>query len=145
MQRVLIVEDQFLIAAQLQAMVESLGHEVVGIATDFESACAQAIALDPDLAFVDINLGSEKSGIDVARYFQDCCKTRVVFTTANRRRLAGEYCGAIGAIDKPFTMSGILSALRFIDIKLTDETVALAKPESLMLSPEYDGRWHALA
>lgn len=59
--RVLIVEDEFLIAMYLEEMLNELGHEVVGQAMRFETAMDLARESDIDFAVLDINLAGKKS------------------------------------------------------------------------------------
>ncbi|MEZ2132547.1 MULTISPECIES: response regulator [unclassified Sinorhizobium] len=59
--RVLIVEDEMLVAMLLEDMLTDLGHAVVGIATRVESALSLIITTAPDLAILDVNLAGEKS------------------------------------------------------------------------------------
>lgn len=109
--RFLIVEDQFLVARQLEMIVEGLGHSVTGIARRTEEACNLASRSEHDVAFIDISLADGSSGLDVADYVIRSCGTPVVFITANRRRLPGDLMGAAAVVEKPFTRSGIVSAL----------------------------------
>ena len=143
--RVLIVEDQFLVAKQLEWIVEEAGHIVVGSAATREEACSLAATGPIDLAFVDVSLGDGSSGLDVAHDLARHTEARVVFATANRRRLPDDYCGAIGVVEKPFTQSGILSALTYVAARMRNGTEPLSKPESLQLSPSYRALWQSAA
>ena len=139
--RILIVEDQFLVAKQLEWIVEEAGHVVVGSAATFDEARSLAAAEAIDLAFVDVSLADGSSGLDVARFLERDGDVRVVFATANRRRLPDDYCGAIGVVEKPFTQSGILSALNYVAARLGQAAEPVSKPESLQLSPSYRALW----
>ena len=94
--RILIVEDHLLIARQLELIAASAGHEIVGTAATSEEACALAQTTDPDIVFLDVSLAGPSSGVDVAGFLAEQSRARVVFTTANRRRLPDDLCGAIG-------------------------------------------------
>jgi CheY-like chemotaxis protein len=80
--RVLIVEDEFLVAWHLQDMLRDLDLVVSGIAADPQSAIDRAIDLDPDLVLMDINLGEGPDGVEVARRIRSHCRAAVVFVTA---------------------------------------------------------------
>lgn len=67
--RILIVEDEPLIAEDLRAMLEELGHQVCGVAVDADGAINKAERECPDLALLDIRLAGEKDGIAVATAF----------------------------------------------------------------------------
>src|SRR6266545_6436179 len=65
--RVLVVEDDFLIAMQTEVALTAAGFEVVGPATTAEEAVALAREAQPALAVMDVRLASTRDGIDAAR------------------------------------------------------------------------------
>lgn len=133
--RILIVEDQFLIAKQVEMIVSAAGHRVVGIASTLGEACRLALAVDPDVAFVDLSLADGVTGPAIGRFIGQECNAKVVYTTANLRRLPEDFAGALGVVEKPFSKNDLLSALGYIATLirggLTPETV----PASLKLAP----------
>ena len=139
--RILIVEDHLLIAKQLELIALSAGHDVVGTAATGDEARALVQTTEPDIVFLDVSLAGPSSGIDVASFITEQCETHVVFTTANRRRLPSDFCGAIGVVEKPFTRAGLLSALRYMAARIRDTRDLLSAPDSLQLSPAYSARW----
>lgn len=64
--RVMIAEDEFLVLMATKSYVESLGHEVVGVATDGEKAVELALEEKPDLVIMDINMPN-LDGIDAIK------------------------------------------------------------------------------
>ena len=66
---VLIVEDELLIAMDLEMAVIALGHRVCGIVASARDAIAQAGAHQPDVTLMDIRLSGDSSGVDAAREF----------------------------------------------------------------------------
>ena len=64
--KVLIIEDEPIIAADLESLVEELGHEVTGNATTHSEAVSMAKATPPGLILCDIQLADNSSGIDAA-------------------------------------------------------------------------------
>jgi YesN/AraC family two-component response regulator len=68
--RILIVEDERLIAQGLWRRVTALGHTVVGLAASGEEAIAQAAALQPDIILMDIGFRGAMDGIDAARHIR---------------------------------------------------------------------------
>ncbi len=68
--RILIVEDEVLIADTLKRYLEKQGHTIVGMAINFEEAQNYLEKHQPDLALLDIRLNGEKTGIDVAHYIR---------------------------------------------------------------------------
>ena len=89
--RVLIIEDESIIALDLENLVAELGHKVVGSAATKDEAVAKARAKKPGLVLADINLGEGGSGIDAVteilrtlRYSGDL-HHRLSRTSADRR------------------------------------------------------------
>ena len=80
--RILIVEDDQIIAADLRLKVQALGHEVIGIAISGEEAIGLAGQLKPDLALMDIQLGTAMNGANAARIIQQRTGASIVFITA---------------------------------------------------------------
>ncbi|WP_243374468.1 response regulator [Microvirga solisilvae] len=112
--RILIVEDEFLIALELESLLQEAGHEVVGIAASSDEAVALGRELSPDLAFVDIHLADGLTGIDVARELSDRHHVTVLFMTANAKRIPEDFAGARGVIAKPYTERGVKEALAYV-------------------------------
>jgi CheY-like chemotaxis protein len=140
--RVLIVEDEALLALHLQECVEEAGHNVVGIAASSREAMELASSASPDLAFVDIHLLDGDTGISVTQQMVHQCETLVVFMTANQKLIPGDFAGAAGVVSKPYTQSGLMSALRFIDGCMATKVASSHPPSSLTLSKNYQERWH---
>jgi DNA-binding NarL/FixJ family response regulator len=79
--RALIVEDEFLIALDLEAAMTGLGYEICGLAPNAEEARSLAMDHQPDVVVVDVYLGA-REGIETARWLRDVCDASVVFVTA---------------------------------------------------------------
>ncbi|TPG49314.1 response regulator [Roseomonas nepalensis] len=98
--RLLVVEDEGLVALEIQAGLELAGHEVVGVAEDVASAGVLARTERPDLALVDVRLARGESGLDVAA---DLAALGVpcLFVTGNCPEGRGQGV-ALGCLHKPF-------------------------------------------
>ena len=79
--RILIVEDEQIIAADLRNHIRRLGHEVVGMAIAGDEAIAMAQEYLPDLVLMDVKLEGEMSGTDAAKAIQERTGAPVVFIT----------------------------------------------------------------
>lgn len=112
--RILIVEDEFLIALELESLLQDAGHDVVGIAASSAEALSLGRELRPDLAFVDIHLADGLTGIDVARRLAGEQDVTVLFMTANAKRIPEDCAGACGVIAKPYTERGVREALAYV-------------------------------
>lgn len=80
--KVLIVEDEVIVAMGLERSLGSFGYDVVGLATKGEDAVRMAGELMPDLALIDINLGDKIDGIDVAERIGENWDIPVVYLTS---------------------------------------------------------------
>ncbi|MBA1155889.1 response regulator [Microvirga mediterraneensis] len=112
--RILIVEDEILIALELESLLQDLGHEVVGMAASSEEALSLGQKLRPDLAFVDVHLADGPTGVDVARSLSANHRVTVLFMTANAKRIPEDFAGARGVIAKPYTERGVREALSYV-------------------------------
>ncbi|MFO1069847.1 MAG: response regulator [Geminicoccaceae bacterium] len=101
--RILIIEDEPIIALDLAGIVARNGHTVVGIATTAAEAVAMAEQESPGLILADIQLADRSSGIDAVRQIRDQMKMPVIFITAfPERLLTGEGPEPTFLITKPF-------------------------------------------
>lgn len=80
--RILIVEDDTIIAWTLEALISEMGHEVVDIAASGERALASAAQFQPDLVMMDINLGRGMNGIEAAEGIRKQQRTHIIFVSA---------------------------------------------------------------
>jgi DNA-binding response OmpR family regulator len=109
--RILIVEDEMLVAMELESILEDLGHEPIGIAPDLASA--EELADQPlDLALVDLNLRDGLTGPQIGERLGSRGVT-VLFVTANPRLLGSGIAGAIGVITKPTDTNLVASAVDY--------------------------------
>ena len=132
--RILIVEDESLIALELESLLQDDGHEPIGVAASAREAAALG-DLEPDLALVDIHLADGPTGIEVARRLRRNGRTVVLFMTANAKRIPEDFAGACGVIAKPYTERGVRNAIRFVARCLATGQAG-QPPDSLKLSPD---------
>jgi CheY-like chemotaxis protein len=101
--RVLIIEDEPIIALDIQELVERCGHSVVGIAATEAEAVAIAEAERPGLVLADINLGAGGDGASAVARILKHLTAPVIFVTAYPERLlTGEALEPAFVITKPF-------------------------------------------
>lgn len=82
MKKVLIVEDEFSIALDLELYLQELGYEVVGIADHYEQALQMIDTEMPEIILMDIHLKGAKTGIEVARATYQKHRIPVIFLSA---------------------------------------------------------------
>jgi len=80
--RALIVEDEILIALDLEDAMSDLGFEVCPLASSDRGARTLAMRDQPDIALVDVCLEGGREGIETARWLRDVYGASVVFVTA---------------------------------------------------------------
>ncbi|WP_454918280.1 response regulator [Xanthobacter sediminis] len=101
--RVLIIEDEWVIALDLRSMVSDLGHEVIGVAPTRTKAVELATGGDFGLVLADIQLADGSSGVDAVNDIFGLCSVPVIFITAfPDRLLTGERPEPTYLITKPF-------------------------------------------
>lgn len=83
MARVLIVEDEHIVAMDMQSTIAGMGHEVVGHASTGEEALELAESVSPDLLLMDVRLNGNIDGIEVARRLNSTLGVPVVYVTAH--------------------------------------------------------------
>ena len=103
--RILVVEDEAIVSADIQDRLQALGYEVVGSADTGEDAIQLATALKPDLILMDIMLKSDMPGTEAARQIRAQLHLPVIYLTANSNDdtfLKARDTGPFGFILKPF-------------------------------------------
>jgi DNA-binding NarL/FixJ family response regulator len=113
--RILVVEDDFLVAMQMESALTEAGFEVAGVAASGEDAIALALSERPRLVVMDIRLAGDRDGIDTALHLFAEHGIRCVFATAHhdehsRRRAAP--AGPLGWLHKPYTMASLVGMVR---------------------------------
>jgi CheY-like chemotaxis protein len=104
--KILIVEDEALVALSVSGLLEDMGHEVCGVAGSVAEAIELGRAHAPDLVLMDVNLQEGGSGIDAAHQLRAFDRPPVVlFVTSyvdsdTRRRM--EEAKPFGIVQKPF-------------------------------------------
>ncbi|NEX93561.1 response regulator [Caulobacter sp. 17J65-9] len=138
--RVLIVEDEVLVAAELAWLVEDLGHEVVGEAATSADALRLAGDTRPDLALVDIHLYDGPTGVEVARRIAAESGATVLFMTANQKRVPPDFAGAAGLVPKPYSIHGMQEAIAFVEQCMAEGRAMAEPPHSLKVAPAFTER-----
>jgi DNA-directed RNA polymerase specialized sigma24 family protein len=116
---VLIIEDEPLIAMDIEEMVESLGHRVVGTARTHKEAVAMFATKKPRMVLADIQLADGSSGIDAVNEILAGTPVPVIFITAfPERLLTGERPEPAFLVTKPFNpdmVKALISQALFFD------------------------------
>lgn len=132
--RVMIVEDQAILAMELELVLADAGCEVVGCAMDTHSAFEIAEREWPLLALVDVNLLDGLTGPQIAQRLVTDFGTAVVFLTANPEQIPEGFAGALGAVSKPFDEQTIRSVVSFARQFILHRTIS-DPPRRFRLAP----------
>jgi len=119
--RILIVEDDMIIAANIAMQLTKLGYEVIGIESRGEEALAHAKLNPPDLILMDINLKGKLNGIATVKAIQLNCDIPVIYLTANSDE--GTFASArtthpYAFISKPFNQLDLERTIALVQEQL---------------------------
>ena len=112
--RVLIVEDEALVAINLETMLEDLGGEVCGTAAAGQEAVRKARQLRPQLAVVDVRLKDGETGIEAARVMAEELGIAIVFASAHsdpRIVARMETVAGAGRLTKPYDIAQLVDVI----------------------------------
>ncbi len=119
---VLVVEDDFLVAMQIEAALTEAGFALTGTAASGEEAIAMAATVRPGLVLMDIRLAGKMDGVEAAVELFRRHGIRCIFATAHhdpdvRRRAAPAE--PLAWLGKPYSMPAMLAAVRqgFADLE----------------------------
>ena len=122
--RILILEDNYLIATQIEAALMQAGFDIAGIASSAEEATELAASERPALVVADIRLAGKRDGIDAAiQLFRDH-GIRSIFATAHHNqetRRRAKPANPLGWLPKPYTMAALLQLVRQALSDIRDE------------------------
>jgi CheY-like chemotaxis protein len=128
---VLIIEDEILIALDLERLVENLGHRTIGIARTRAEAIALSKAKRPGLILADIQLADGSSGLEAVNDLLNSFEVPVIFISAHPERfLTGERPEPAFLISKPYqssTVSALVSQALFFERNAVQPRRRLAK------------------
>jgi AmiR/NasT family two-component response regulator len=108
--RVLIAEDELILAYAMRGQLEQRGVEVVGFATNGKTVLDHCLAHRPDVILMDVRM-PEVDGIEGTRLIMEHCPTCVIIITAfadAQTRARAEAAGAMGFLSKPIQAGGVL-------------------------------------
>ncbi|MES2833832.1 MAG: response regulator [Pseudomonadota bacterium] len=130
----MIVEDQAILAMELELVLADCGCDVVGCAMDTVGALTIAERERPDLALIDVNLLDGLTGPQIAQRLVADYGSAVVFLTANPEQIPEGFAGALGAVCKPFDEQTIRGVVAFARQFIVHKTLGDA-PRRFRLAP----------
>ena len=113
--KILIVEDEIIIAIDLKIRLEDLGYYVPGIAVNGRDAIKKTGEKNPDIILMDILLNGDKDGIEVAQQIRNQYNIPIIYLTGNQNDSVierAETTEPYGYINKPFDNNEIENAIQ---------------------------------
>jgi len=114
-ERILVVEDDFLVAMQMESALTEAGFDVAGVAATGEDAIELAVSERPRLVVMDIRLAGDRDGIDTALQLFAEQGIRCIFATAHQdeqSRARAAPADPLGWLHKPYTMVSLVGMVR---------------------------------
>jgi two-component system, response regulator PdtaR len=134
--RVLIAEDQLIIADLLEEILTASGYEVCGIARTVDEAVALGELHKPDLAVLDVQLARGGRSPEIARRLNSRRKFGVLYTTGeNARTSTLTRADGEAAIVKPYSVEDLVRALEIVREIATGGTATPPFPPGFRLLP----------
>lgn len=136
--RILIVEDNVIIADDMQSMLEEIGYEIVDNVIVYEQAEEVLKTQQVDLVLIDIILASDKTGIDLGKHIRENYDIPFIFVTSNSDRATVENAKTVkpnGYLVKPFEQQDLYTS---IEIALSNFTYGVSGIEKQEANSEED-------
>jgi len=135
--RLVIVEDEGILALDLERSLAAAGYDVRGVATDAESALELVERERPELVLMDIRLRGERDGIEIAAELKARHDVRVVYLTANgdaRTIERAQQTEPMGYLLKPFKKPDLINAIAVGLARAASERRLREREESLRVT-----------
>lgn len=138
--KILIVEDEMIIAANVALQLKNLGYEITGLLPRVDEVLPSIIQNIPDIILLDINLNAEIDGIELAHIIQKTHSIPIIFLTANadedhfkRAKVTNPYA----FLSKPFKKIDLQRAVELAIIRIEQEKTkhiedAITEPTSIL-------------
>ena len=136
---ILLVEDEGIIARDLEEALTRLGYRVAGIASEGAQAVAMARALNPDLIVMDVSLRGELDGIQAARQIHQHSHLPIIFLTGHSDSDTLQRAvstGPLGYLIKPFQEAELHCAIEVAIHKHRTDRETREREEALRRSAE---------
>ncbi|GEO43670.1 response regulator [Skermanella aerolata] len=130
--RILIVEDEAIIALCIGLTLQEAGHEIMGPVACLDASLRLAERMVPDLALIDIGLDRGGSGIEVARALLKRWRVMSIYVSARSSRAHTSTNVAVGCLNKPFATQSLIGTVE-VARALQQGNIPASLPEGLDL------------
>lgn len=138
--KILVVEDEMIIAAKISMQLTNLGYEVTGILPRGEAAIQQIEENKPDIILLDINLKGKLDGIQTALQIQQLADIPIIYLTANADEFTFNRAKATrpaAFISKPFKQIDLQRAIELAVCRMTENIIDVNTPNSTDANQAY--------
>jgi DNA-binding LytR/AlgR family response regulator len=137
--RILIVEDDMIIAANISLQLSKLGYEVTGIETKAEEAIHHALETKPDLILMDIQLKGKSNGIEAAHAIHKVQDIPIIYLTANEDDATFQKAkdtNPFAFISKPFNKQNLERTIALVEQRIKESPIEDTEENSFHESQE---------
>jgi two-component system, LytTR family, response regulator LytT len=125
--RVLVVEDEFIIAEDILETLKELGYQIAGYASTYSEALIMLNSVNPDIALVDINLNEEKDGVDLGTVIREKHQLPFIFITSHADKTTVEKAKHLkpnGYLLKPIDKNDLYTGIEIALANFSKQTLA---------------------
>jgi DNA-binding LytR/AlgR family response regulator len=136
-----VVEDEMIIAASIVSTLKKLNYTVANTASNYKAAIEMIEKEDLQLLLLDINLGGQKDGIDIATYVRSHYALPIIFLTANSDIATVQRAKTVkpnAYLVKPFTKDDLYTAIEIAFSSYDESSDKQLKKDSIVLKSGYD-------
>ena len=133
MLKVLIVEDDFMVADCLEEILLTAGFTVCGVAGNVANAIELGEQHAPDLAVVDLRLMDGEYGTEVGAVLTDRIRAGVLYATGNADDPRLQNAKGVACIAKPYSANAIVAALHLVSARRHDAAASPSLPKGCRL------------
>jgi DNA-binding response OmpR family regulator len=139
--KIYIVEDEILIAMDMEATLESAGYSVLGIADSLEAVKKSSVVFDADVVLLDYNLSTDFTGMDVCKYLREQKSDQVIiFVSANSRLITLTDVDGDGVVDKPVSNRILMQILRYVEEGIKRPPPVSIAPAAIQFAEKFKHR-----
>lgn len=131
--KILIVEDNVMIADLLQESLQIAGFDVCGMAGSTSEAILLGSMHRPDIAVIDLDLGAGGRGTDAAIELCRQWPIGILFASGNGHGSNCDHTGAVAVIGKPYTFESMVAAVMIVHDIATTGNTARPLPQGVRL------------
>lgn len=133
MPKVLIAEDELLIADMVEEILIGGGYEVCGIARTVDDAVALGRLHRPDLAIIDVRLAKGGLGTEIPAQWAELERIGILYATGNPAHLMASNAVGEGCLTKPYSADDLMRSLKIVSTLAAGGTVMPPFPQRFQL------------